>query len=54
MANSDQASTAGRVPSRPGRQHNVPYAEATMFGSYVEALRHLHTVGAPLRPAVAE
>jgi fatty acid desaturase len=35
-------------------QHNVPYTEATMFGSYAEALRHLHTVGAPLRPAVAE
>jgi fatty acid desaturase len=35
-------------------QHNIPYTEATMFGSYAEALRHLHTVGAPLRPAVAE
>jgi fatty acid desaturase len=34
--------------------HNIPYTEATMFGSYAEALRHLHTVGAPLRPAVAE
>jgi len=35
-------------------QHNIPYVEATMFGSYAEALRHLHTVGATLRPAVAE
>jgi fatty acid desaturase len=35
-------------------QHDVPYIEASMFGSYAEALRHLHTVGAPLRPAVAE
>jgi fatty acid desaturase len=34
-------------------QHNIPYTEATMFGSYAEALRHLHTVGAPLRPAPA-
>jgi fatty acid desaturase len=34
-------------------QHNLPYTEATMFGSYAEALRHLHTVGAPLRPAQA-
>jgi fatty acid desaturase len=32
-------------------QHDLPYAEATMFGSYAEALRHLHSVGAPLRPA---
>jgi fatty acid desaturase len=36
------------------RQHGLPYAEASLFGSYAEALRHLHTVGAPLRPAVAE
>jgi fatty acid desaturase len=35
------------------RQHNLPYTEATLFGSYAEALRHLHAVGAPLRP-VAE
>src|SRR5215204_2301620 len=32
------------------RQHELPYAEASLFGSYAEALRHLHTVGAPLRP----
>jgi fatty acid desaturase len=36
------------------RQHGLPYAEASLFGSYAEALRHLHTVGAPLRPAVAK
>jgi fatty acid desaturase len=34
-------------------RHDLPYTEATMFGSYAEALRHLHTVGAPLRPAQA-
>jgi fatty acid desaturase len=34
-------------------QHDLPYTEATMFGSYAEALRHLHTVAAPLRPAQA-
>ena len=33
------------------RQHDLPYAEATLVGSYSEALRHLHAVGAPLRPA---
>jgi fatty acid desaturase len=32
-------------------QHDLPYTEATMFGSYAEALRHLHSVGAPRRPA---
>jgi fatty acid desaturase len=32
------------------RQHELPYAEASLFGSYAEALRHLHAVGAPLRP----
>jgi len=36
------------------QQHNLPYVEASLFGSYAEAVRHLHTVGAPLRPAVAE
>jgi hypothetical protein len=29
------------------------YVEASLFGSYAEAIRHLHTVGAPLRPTVA-
>jgi fatty acid desaturase len=32
------------------RKHDLPYAEASLFGSYAEALRHLHAVGAPLRP----
>src|SRR5215216_5473175 len=34
-------------------QHDLPYTEATMVGSYGEALRHLYTVAAPLRPAQA-
>ena len=34
-------------------RHDLPYTEATMFGSYAEAIRHLHSVGAPLRPAQA-
>jgi fatty acid desaturase len=37
------------------QDHELPYAEASLFGSYAQALRHLHRVGAPLRPAaVAE
>jgi fatty acid desaturase len=36
------------------QQHGLPYTEASLFASYAEAIRHLHTVGAPLRPAVAE
>jgi fatty acid desaturase len=35
------------------QEHDLPYTEATMFGSYAEALRHLHSAGAPLRPAQA-
>ena len=35
------------------RQHDLTYTEATLFGSYADALRHLHAVGAPLRPAPA-
>jgi fatty acid desaturase len=31
-------------------QHGLAYAEASLVGSYAQALRHLHTVGAPLRP----
>jgi fatty acid desaturase len=34
--------------------HGLAYVEASLFGSYAQAVRHLHTVGAPLRPAVAE
>jgi fatty acid desaturase len=36
------------------QHHGLPYTEASLFGSYAEAVRHLHAVGAPLRPAVAE
>ena len=35
------------------QQHDIGYTETTMFGSYAQAVRHLHTVGAPLRPAAA-
>jgi fatty acid desaturase len=35
-------------------EHGITYSEASLFGSYAEAIRHLHTVGAPLRAAVAE
>jgi fatty acid desaturase len=33
------------------RQHELAYTEASLVGSYAQALRHLHAVGAPLRPA---
>jgi len=36
------------------QHHDLPYTEASLVGSYAQAVRHLHTVGAPLRPAVAE
>jgi fatty acid desaturase len=35
-------------------QHGLDYTEASLFGSYAQAVRHLHTVASPLRPAVAE
>jgi fatty acid desaturase len=35
------------------REHGLDYTEASLFGSYAEAIRHLHAVGAPLRPATA-
>ncbi|HTE68356.1 MAG TPA: acyl-CoA desaturase [Actinomycetes bacterium] len=34
------------------QQHGLNYTEASLFGSYAQALHHLHAVGAPLRPAV--
>jgi fatty acid desaturase len=34
-------------------QHGLPYVEASLFGSYAEAVRHLHAVGAPLRLGAA-
>jgi fatty acid desaturase len=36
------------------RQHGLPYTEAGLFGSYAQAVRHPHGVGAPLRPAPAD
>jgi hypothetical protein len=30
--------------------HSVSYAETSLLGSYVIVLRHLHALGAPLRP----
>ena len=35
------------------QQHGLSYTEASLFGSYAEAVRHLHTVGAPLQPEAA-
>jgi Fatty acid desaturase len=35
------------------QQHDLPYTEASLFGSYAEAIRHLHAVGAPLRLATS-
>src|SRR5918996_793259 len=35
------------------QHHGLPYTEASLFGSYAQAVRHLHAVGAPLRPAPA-
>jgi fatty acid desaturase len=32
------------------RQHGVPYAEASLLGSYAQALRYLHAVGAQASP----
>jgi fatty acid desaturase len=34
-------------------QHGLDYVEASLFGSYAQAIRHLHSVGATLRPAPA-
>ena len=35
------------------QHHGLPYTEANLFGSYAQAIRHLHAAGAPLRPAAA-
>jgi fatty acid desaturase len=35
-------------------EHGLDYTEASLVGSYAQAVRHLHAVGAPLRLAVAE
>jgi fatty acid desaturase len=42
-----------RMPTLAGADA-LDYTEASLFGSYAEAVRRLHRVGAPLRPAVAE
>jgi hypothetical protein len=36
------------------QHHGLNYTEASLFGSYADAVRHLHAVGAPLRPAVTK
>jgi fatty acid desaturase len=35
-------------------ERGVSYSESSVFGSYGEALRHLHQAGVPLRPAMAD
>jgi fatty acid desaturase len=35
------------------RQQGVPYCQASLAGSYAQALRHLNTVGKPARPGTA-
>jgi fatty acid desaturase len=35
-------------------ERGLAYSESSVFGSYAEALRHLHAAGAPLRPAVTD
>jgi fatty acid desaturase len=32
------------------RQHRLPYCQASLVGSYAQALRHLHTVGTQASP----
>jgi fatty acid desaturase len=34
------------------QQRDVPYCQASLVGSYAQAVRHLHAVGRPARPAV--
>jgi fatty acid desaturase len=35
------------------RQRGLPYCQASLVGSYAQALRHLNTVGRPARPGTA-
>jgi len=35
-------------------ERGVSYSESGVFGSYGEALRHLHQAGVPLRPTLAD
>jgi hypothetical protein len=32
------------------REHGLPYAQASLLGSYAQALRYLHAVGAQTSP----
>jgi fatty acid desaturase len=41
---------AQRIVRAHCRQHGLTYHESTIIGSYRQVLRHLHSVGAPLRP----
>ena len=43
----------GHITGGGGQHRGLPYAEASLVGSYAQAVRHLHTVGTPLRPAAA-
>ena len=36
------------------QERGIAYSQSSIFGSYAEALRHLHEAGAPLRPAVPD
>ena len=35
------------------QEHGLPYTEASLLGSYAQAIRHLHAVGTPLRMTAA-
>jgi fatty acid desaturase len=35
------------------QHHGLPYTQASLVGSYTQAIRHLHTAAAPLRPTTA-
>jgi fatty acid desaturase len=35
-------------------EQGLAYSQSSVFGSYAEALRHLHAAGAPLRPAATD
>ena len=39
-----------RLPEEVERELGLTYHESTIIGSYRQVLRHLHSVGAPLRP----
>ena len=35
-------------------ERSLAYSQSSVFGSYAEALGHLHAAGAPLRPAATD